>query len=381
MEPQPQAFIFKPKHDSQQVLKILQALKQASHELRINPLSNNKTFSSSPAIKALLELQHESQSILSDDPHLLTLSNHLTALKTLINNLCDTRQRSNGLKSFLIRRVNSHEISQLAGSIESEIEAWIDREFVELVTKTLGSETKEEVLIDLMERFEERLSRGFDRDLQNSILRSKVFNELETILCDCKSSKYSKKVREASAFVITELIKFNKDVFVGQVLIGETVRALISLSTVRSIQALSILIKSIKSPIVDEIESNGEIPKIIDMLTSNDLSIQTMAMECVLTIGYYGRKEAIEAMLKADVVKKLVELQRMNVKGESNTARMHPFSSCVARFAVQVEVGEGLRRREKRALKQEMLTRVREACVCEAEAATIIAEVLWGASP
>ncbi|KAK1417198.1 hypothetical protein QVD17_26322 [Tagetes erecta] len=380
-KPKPKPFIFKPKHDSQQVLKILQALKQASHDLHKNPDFNNITFSSSPAIKALLELQHESETILSDDPHLLTLSNHLTALKTVINNSFDARQHYNGLKSFLIRRVNSHEISQLAGSIESEIEAWIDREFVELVTKTLGTETKEEVLIDLMEQFEERIAKGFDRDLQNSILRSKVFNELETILCDCKSTKFSNKVREASAFVITELIKFNKDVFVGQVLIGETVRALISLSSVRSIRALSMLIKSIKSPIIDEIESNGEIPKIVDLLTSNDLSKQTMAMECVLTIGYFGRKEAIEAMLKADLVKKLVELQRMSVKSESNTTRMHPFSSCVARFAVQVEVGEGLRRREKRALKQEVLTRVREAHVCEAEAATIIAEVLWGASP
>ncbi|KAD6795002.1 hypothetical protein E3N88_05898 [Mikania micrantha] len=391
MNAEPEAFIFNPKHDSQQVLKILEALKQASHDLQNNPDSNNtdgdKTFPCSPAIKALLELEHESESILSNDPHLIKLSSHLTALKTVINNSCTARQRHNGFKSFLIRRVNSQQISRLAGSIESEIEAWIGREFVETLTQTLrqASETKDEVLIDLMEQFETRISRGFDPELQDSILRSKVFTELETILCGCK---FSNNVREASAFAITELIRFNKDVFVGQVLMGETVRALISLSSVRSIQALSILIKSIKSPIVDEIESNSEIANIINFLNSDDFSIQTMAMDCILEIGYYGRKEAIEAMLKEDLVKKLVELQRsetggvlMDVRGENNSIQRHPFSSCVARFAVQLEVGEGLRRREKRALKQEVLMRVREAHVCEAEAATIIAEVLWGASP
>ncbi|KAF5776448.1 hypothetical protein HanXRQr2_Chr12g0524401 [Helianthus annuus] len=78
-------------------------------------------------------------------------------------------------------------------------------------------------------------------------------------------------------------------------------------------------------------------------------------------------------MLEADLVKRLVELQRCE-NGDV-------FGSCVARFAVQLEVGEGLRQREKRELKQEVLKRVREVSVCEAEAATIIAEVLWGASP
>ncbi|KAJ0701680.1 putative armadillo-like helical protein [Helianthus annuus] len=394
MKTEPEAFIFNPKHNSQQVLKILKALKQASHQLHQNP---NTTFSNSPAIKALLELEHESDSILSNDPHLTPLSTHLTALKTLINSPV---QRHNGLKSFIIRRVNSHEISKLAGSIESEIDRWIGRELVETLTQTLrrANELKEEVLIDLIEQFEERIARGFDRDLQDSILRSKVFNELESILCDSTSnskysnhSNHSKNVREAAAFAITELIRFNKDVFVGQVLIGETeiIHALIELSSVRSLQALGMLIRLIKSPIVDEIESNGEIVNIIDLLTCNEMSVGAMAMECVMEIGYFGRKEAVEAMLKADLVQKLVELQRNEMQGpcpvrtseNNNNIERHPFSSCVARFAVQLEVGEGLRRREKRALKQEVLKRVRDACVCEAEAATIIAEVLWGASP
>ncbi|KAK9060704.1 hypothetical protein SSX86_021410 [Deinandra increscens subsp. villosa] len=387
-----EAFIFHP-NDSQQVLKILEALKQASHDLHKNPNSEKTDGDGilfcSPAIKALLELEHESESksILSNDPHLTILSAHLTALKTLVHKSCNTGRRHRGLKSFLIRRVNSHEISRIAGSIESEIQAWIDREFVKTLTQTLhrAAETKHEVVIDLIERFENRIASGFDRELQDLILRSKVFNKLETVLCECK---FSKTVRETSAFAIAELVRFNKDVFVGQVLMSKTVCALISLSSVRSIQILCTLIKSIKSPIVDEIVSNGKIPKIINLLTSSDFSIRTMAMECVMEIGYYGRKDAIDAMLEEDLVKKLVELQRsgtrgvlIDVRGVKSSIEMHPFASCVARFAVQFEVGEGLRRRERRALKQEVLQRVRETDVCEEEAATIVAEILWGASP
>ncbi|XP_059286117.1 uncharacterized protein LOC132039634 [Lycium ferocissimum] len=134
-----------------------------------------------------------------------------------------------------------------------------------------------------------------------------------------------------------------------------------------------------------------------------------MAMDCVLEIGYFGRKEAVEAMLNCGLIKKLVELQRSEVGGdlidlekahqkieeenqeqgmkkkrgyrEKRYLERHPFASCVARFAVQLEVGEGLRQREKRGFKQEILKKIREACDTDAEAATIVAEVLWGSSP
>jgi len=58
-----------------------------------------------------------------------------------------------------------------------------------------------------------------------------------------------------------------------------------------------------------------------------------------------------------------------------------PFVSAVARFAVQVEVGVGLSPREKRETKLEILRRVREAAVSPAEEASVLAEVLWGATP
>ncbi|KAI3748474.1 hypothetical protein L6452_11559 [Arctium lappa] len=80
-----------------------------------------------------------------------------------------------------------------------------------------------------------------------------------------------------------------------------------------------------------------------------------MVMDCV---GYFGRKEAIGAMLEEDLVKKLVELHKskrrgvlMDLRGESKHVEQHPFSSCVARFVVQLEAGEGLRQREKKGVE------------------------------
>lgn len=376
------------KEDNQQVLKVLEALKQASHELQ-----NKSSDSNSSAIKALLELQTETDSILSTDPLLSTLSHHLSNLKSLIQ----TRQNSYGqvsLKSFLTRRASSHEISKVARLIETEIQSWIDREIIENLTISLRRLDTDEVLVERIEQFSKRISEGFSRELQDLILKSRVFEALEMILFD---SSVSNKVRESAGFGIAGLIRFNKDVFVGKVVMGQTIRSLISLSSCASIKVLCSLIKSIKSPLVDEIEANNEIPKIICLLSSVDHSLVISAVDCVLEMGYYGRKEAIEAMLNEGVIAKLVELQRSELggdlidlerfekggdKAEIKYLENHPFASCVARFAVMLEVGEGLRQREKRAFKQEILKGVREACGdCDAKAATITAEVLWGSSP
>ncbi|KAI3860353.1 hypothetical protein MKX03_003525 [Papaver bracteatum] len=83
-----------------------------------------------------------------------------------------------------------------------------------------------------------------------------------------------------------------------------------------SIQVLCSLIRSIKSPLVDEIETNGLIPEIIKLLgLENEPSIRVTALDCVLEIGYFGRKEAVESMLEEGLVKKLVELQRSQLGG------------------------------------------------------------------
>ncbi|OMO73193.1 Armadillo-like helical [Corchorus capsularis] len=341
------------KEDKPRVLKVLEALKQASHELQAHP-NHKSADSNSSAIKALLELETESDSILSKDPHLSTLSQDLADLKTLVETLEHTR--GHGLRSFLTRRVSTHSISRVAGSIESEIQAWIDRESIESLIKGLKEPWKnEDELVRLLTQFEDRVSQGFDRELQNLVLKSKAFPVLQSVLCEPSCSKW---IRENAAFCVAALIRFNKDVFVGQV----------------------------------------------NMEESKDLDMKVLAFDCILVIGYFGRKEAVEAMLKGGLIEKLVELQRSELGGdliemgnfddeskeihdksrderEKIFLENHPFASCVARFAVQLEVGEGLRQREKRAFKRDILQRIREASIGDAEAATIIAEVLWGSSP
>ncbi|BBH00658.1 hypothetical protein Prudu_010703, partial [Prunus dulcis] len=132
------------------------------------------------------------------------------------------------------------------------------------------------------------------------------------------------------------------------------------------------LFKIIRTPLVDDM--NGEIPRIINLLGSKDLSTKVAAMNCVF--GQRGK----------DLIKKLMGAQRLEVCLQSNEDKMKvfvrrrekepkmeesvekfPFSRCVASFAVQVEVGEALEQSEKRAFKLEILKRVREAAMVVAE--------------
>lgn len=321
------------------------------------------------------------------------------------------------------------EISNLAARIEAELQSWIDRHSLDALVKSLlgfGAKSKDSVdsmndsvdsagdsigdsvvgdsseLTRLMTRLRERVdSGGFSRELQDAVLRSRVLRELETVLCD---GERDVGLREQCGLVIESLVRFNKNVFVAEVRMGKTTRGLIELNTTESLRIVCSLIRLIKSPLVDEIEANNGIEMMIELLCSKRVEIRVSAMECVFEIGYFGRKEAIEAMMGEGLVEKLVELQRgelggvlieMGRCGEGKSEdggnaivmsreeylKRRPFASCVARFAVMLEVGEGLRQREKRAFKLEMLKRVREASVSDAEAATIVAEVLWGSYP
>ncbi|XP_027332341.1 uncharacterized protein LOC113847435 isoform X3 [Abrus precatorius] len=329
-----------------QIVEVLEALKQASHDIQQHHSSD------SPSVKALLELQ----TILASDPNLSALSNHLNRLKTLVHTL----NRSNGLRSFLTRPLSTHSLARVAASIESEIQAWIDRETLHTLSASLNNPLDDEdELVSLLTQFQDRVSQGFNRELQDLVLKLKLFPSLQSVLLDAKCSN---RVRERTGLAVAALIRFNKDVFVGEVLMGPTVRALLSMASPLSLE---------------------------------DLQLRVLGFECLLEIGYFGRKEAVEAMLKEGVVKKLMELQRSEKGGDligldravekkervSGFLEKHPFASCVARFAVQLEVGEGLRQREKRAFKPEILVRVKEASSSDAEAATIVAEVLWGSSP
>ena len=386
------------------LLPLLQSLKKASKDLHINPVSeilyqNN----SKSAIEALLELGSKADSIVSQNPTLfINLSPLLTNLKTLLQKL--EKLQGFNLRSIFFRSITKYKIFQIAHAIESEIESYIDREIVyDLVTK-LGKSTDEiNEQVKILIEFRNRVSKGFDRDFQELVLRGRVFSILESVLSESVITR-SKRVKNEAALLVLALVEFNKNVFVGLVLMGPAIRALISISSCCSIRVLSSLIKFIKTPLVDEIEANGEIPRIINLLSLEDFQVRIAALNCVFEIAFFGREEVIESMLEENLVKKLVDLQRM-MECESDLVEVSrlseseiceeeeeeerdevmklnsPWENCVARFLVQIQAGEGLDTREKKEFKAKIMKMVREASASDAEVAAIVAEVLWGSSP
>lgn len=424
--------VSRPNHHH--VLRLLRLLEDASHHFHTN---NSPT-------KLLTQIETELGMFVSSDPRLSTLSSYLSQLKVLVQTQEESKSKHR-IRSFFTNKIRALEISRLSRLIRSEIQAWSDRQNLEELagilrerfsnsdsttsssstsTSSTTSWDEESLIIEKLSQLRDRLGRGFDIHFQDDLLKSRIYSLLELLL---GRTSISKRVREMAAYTLRELVLFNKDVFVGQVLVGQTIKSLVTMGSMCGLDVLKSLIKAIKSPLVDELDLFGGILKIVQILgddyrsTSSELGLRVMAIDCIMEIGYYGRKEAIESMLnEAGLIKKLVDLQRSEWGGtliemekeenndNSNSEELeeeeeekdrlvnlsssrskkekkfllkHPFASCVARFAVQLEVGEGLRQREKRAFKQEILKRVREASVSDAEAATIIAEVLWGSTP
>lgn len=61
----------------------------------------------------------------------------------------------------------------------------------------------------------------------------------------------------------------------------------------------------IKSFIADEVDSNGETPKILIFLSYLDLQLWVLTMDYIIEIEYFGCKD-IDYMLKEGLIKKLV---------------------------------------------------------------------------
>lgn len=370
----------------------LEALKRASKDVESDPGSSGDDGGATPpSMKALLALETRSDDLLSGDPNLSSLSNLLSRLRSLVQSLKSIAKDTSScslrsvIRSFFRRRSRNREIARVAGSIGDELQSWIDRDFINrLVTVLRSSSSSSNEKAALLSSLESRLADGFDRDLQTILLRLGVYSAVESALADAAAPT---DIRERAAAAVLALVKFNKAVFVAPVLMGPAVRDMISIGSSATLQSLCGLIKSIRSPIVDELLANGDLPRLTSLLTAAaDAGAKIAAFCCVLAVAYHGRKEAIEAMLEAGLIKRLMALQRSPELGgsiielEENEVKLRPFAGAVARLAVEIEVGEGLRGKEKRVMKVEIVRRVKEAAAAEAEVATVLFEVLWGAT-
>lgn len=394
-------------------LHVLRALRDAARRVEAGETRG-------AALQALLALEAGADDLLAGDPDLSALRRLLCRLRALS---CSLDLCASG--SLRARRA----VARVAGAVAGEIQAWVDREAIARLVAALSSHGRGGARALLAELETRLLSAGgrFDPRLQRALLRHGVLQALEARLGD-------PAVGDGCAAAVLALVRFNKDVFVGPVLMGPAVGALVASASASGsgspapLRALNGLVDAIRSPLVDELHARGELPRLVALLCAPDPRARGPALGFALRVGYYGRKEVVDALLAEGLVKRLLCLQRSDLGGsladtdegedeegcpkakpedaktggfllvpclplvylwgrrqgdsaaDADTEE-RPFVSAVARFAVQVEVGVGLSPREKREAKLEILRRVREAAVSPAEEATVLAEVLWGATP
>ncbi|CAD6249076.1 unnamed protein product [Miscanthus lutarioriparius] len=394
-------------------LHVLRALRDAARRVEAGEVRG-------PALQSLLALEAGADDLLAGDPDLVALRRLLCRLRALSCSV-DLCSGSLSLRARCRRCGARRAVARVAGAVAGEIQSWVDREAIaRLVAALRGgrADAARALLVELKARL---LSTGgrFDPRLQRELLGHGVFPAVEAGLGD-------PAVGDGCAAAVLALVRFNKDVFVGPVLMGPAVGALVASASASPapLRALNGLVDAIRSPLVDELHARGELPWLVALLCAPDPRARVPALGFALRVGYYGRKEVVEALLAEGLVKRLLCLQRSDLGGllaDTDTDededgcpkakpddtkadgslllaclptvwRRHdgaadtdmeerPFVSAVARFAVQVEVGVGLSPREKRETKLEILRRVREAAVSPAEEATVLAEVLWGATP
>lgn len=394
-------------------LHVLRALRDAARRVEAGETRGS-------ALQALLALEAGADDLLAGDPDLTALRRLLCRLRALS---CSLDLCASG--SLRARCGARRAVARVAGAVAGEIQAWVDREAIARLVAALSSHGLGGARALLAELEARLLSAGgrFDPRLQRALLRHGVLQALEARLGD-------PAVGDGCAAAVLALVRFNKDVFVGPVLMGPAVGALVASASgsPAPLRALNGLVDAIRSPLVDELHARGELPRLVALLCAPDPRARGPALGFALRVGYYGRKEVVDALLAEGLVKRLLCLQRSDLggsladtdEGEDEEAcpktkpedakaggflpvpclplvylwwrrqgdgaadadtEERPFVSAVARFAVQVEVGVGLSPREKREAKLEILRRVREAAVSPAEEATVLAEVLWGATP
>lgn len=376
--------------ERREVISRLQALKNACKDLQScnNPISILRRPAKDPksAIDALLALAAEADAVLSSDPDLSTVTtSSLPKLKELLGDL-QRAQQGFGPRSLVCRATTKNKISQIGREIEARLQSRIDRESVVDLVRVLTGTTGQNEKVEALARFDNRLAQGFDGDYQELILRAKVFAAIESTLYDTSQTRLFNRLSDQAARAVLSLVKFNRTVFMGMVLMGPTVPCLIAIGSFCTVHVLYSLIRCAKAPLIDELHRNREIPRIMDLLNSEDPSVAEAALLCIFEIAFYGGREVIEAMLGQGLVQRLLELQgskrsaRIGNEGKA-VVEEFAFEDCVWRFAVQVEVGEGLDKKDKPALKLAILELVRSAASSSSTSTNDCQiDILWGSS-
>uniref|UniRef100_A0A453PYB7 Uncharacterized protein n=1 Tax=Aegilops tauschii subsp. strangulata TaxID=200361 RepID=A0A453PYB7_AEGTS len=365
-------------------LNVLRALRDAARTVEAGD-------DDGPALRALLALEAAAHDLLAADPELHPLCRLLATIRAL--SWCASEEAAGGgvvggLRARCRRCKARRGIARAAGGVAAEIQAWADRELAARLVAALREQGRADARARaLLAELEARLlgagaAGRFDARLQDAVLRHGVFGAVEARL------GAPGEVGDGCAAAALALVRFNRDVFVGPVLMGPAVGALVtaaaSHASPAALRALNGLVAAIRTPLVDELHARGELPRLVALLCAADPRTRAPALELCLRVAYYGRREVLDALLAEGLVKRLLCLQRTAADADTNTTDEEErtmASSAVARLAVQVETGQGLRPREKRAAKLEILRRVREAAVSPAEEAAVLTSVLWGATP
>ncbi|KAJ8427046.1 hypothetical protein Cgig2_011530 [Carnegiea gigantea] len=132
-------------------------------------------------VKALLELESRASTILS--PHDSILFN-LSQLKALIDSLSAYQYYTP--RSFFQYCLISFQISRIALLIQKQIQLFflLGGGNIENLVEVLKRSCCQEEKLRVLEQFEDRISGGFNKKLQDLILKARLFPLLESILCD-----------------------------------------------------------------------------------------------------------------------------------------------------------------------------------------------------
>ncbi|MCO5578609.1 hypothetical protein L7F22_032453 [Adiantum nelumboides] len=406
------------------VSKAVLDLVGATQQLQEDPTNMESINNLVDRLKHLLLQEREVYAFMRQNSEsrkkLNSLHNLIQYLESQVQRLQRAAQRR-GLKYYLANlsnKVRGNEVGRIGQSMESELQSWLDQQRVREVAVIISKGTEEEQ-VQAISSFASVVQKGYNSLLQDTILSAGLVEKLAGLLAPGAASW---RVAKEAAFALSALIDFNKDIFVSLVLMAKMVENILRLMNSEPDDQVLILVSVMKNMlsaghtiVVDEIFAHTGVSKFVELLDHELQALQLAAMDCIFELAYYGRVDVVDKLFKLEVVKKLALLQQnapeeelsvgidyskqqstdeesspidmaskclppavsLRLQEDAQTVKRNPFADAVIKFALHLSIGTGLRKREKRELKQEFLRQIREVLEDDTEVANITAEVLW----